>query len=410
MRPLRVLTFTTLFPSAARPRHGIFVETRTRKLNESAGAQVRVVAPVPWFPWRGALFGEYGSYARTPRHETRGGLEVTHPRYPMLPKVGFALQPASLARFAAPSLQALLRSGFDFDVVDAHYFYPDGIAATALARAFGRPCMITARGSDINLISGIPSARRKILRAAAQAGAIGAVSQALAEAMAGIGIARERITVLRNGVDLELFHELPRGRAREALGLPAGPLIACVGNLVPEKGFDLALQAVSRLPAARVLLVGEGPQARELAGLARALGMERRLLRLPIMDQRRLMLVYNAADVLLLTSVREGWPNVVLEAMACGTPVVASAVGGAPEIVCSPHAGTLVAERSAPAFAAALQRHLDTPVERAAVRECAAAFGWQQVTRRQLELLRSVAAARGAAHGPHLRTVESHGR
>ena len=103
MRALRILTFTTLFPSAARPRHGIFVQTRTRMLNESAGAQVRVVAPVPWFPWRGKLFGEYGRYARTPRLETRAGLQVTHPHYLMLPKVGFALQPASLARFAAPS-------------------------------------------------------------------------------------------------------------------------------------------------------------------------------------------------------------------------------------------------------------------------------------------------------------------
>ena len=133
-RPLRVLTLTTLYPSGVNPRHGVFVETRLRKLIEAAPVDLRVIAPVPWFPFSAARFGRYAQYASTPRVERRHDIDVIHPRYLTLPKVGMRLQPGSIARSIEGAIEALLEQGWDFDVIDAHYFYPDGVAAARVAR------------------------------------------------------------------------------------------------------------------------------------------------------------------------------------------------------------------------------------------------------------------------------------
>jgi hypothetical protein len=159
-RPLRVLLFSTLYPSAPRPSHGVFVETRLRELLRSGQVEARVVAPVPWFPSTHPRWGDYARMAATPRQETRHGIDVRHPRYPVIPKVGMDWAPALLARSARPALERVRAEGFDFDLIDAHYFYPDGVAAVALGRALGRPVTVTARGTDINLIPQYPEIGR----------------------------------------------------------------------------------------------------------------------------------------------------------------------------------------------------------------------------------------------------------
>ena len=150
---MQILTFTTLYPSAAQPQHGIFVETRLRKLVESAAVSARVVAPCPWFPLRSARFGRYAIFARIPREETRYALHIDHPRYLLLAKIGMSGAPLALAAAILPFLRRQIRNGQNFDLIDAHYFYPDGVAAVLLGRALGRPVVITARGSDLNIIA-----------------------------------------------------------------------------------------------------------------------------------------------------------------------------------------------------------------------------------------------------------------
>lgn len=149
---LRILTFTTLFPNAAQPVNGVFVENRLRHLVAGGGISARVVAPVPWFPFRAARFGAYGAFARVPAYERRHGLSVHHPRFPIIPKIGASLTPALMYAFVKPFISDLIRRDGDFDLIDAHYFYPDGVVAALLGRAFGKPVTITARGTDLNLL------------------------------------------------------------------------------------------------------------------------------------------------------------------------------------------------------------------------------------------------------------------
>ena len=130
---MKVLTFSTLYPNAARPAHGVFVETRLRQLLASGEIQSSVVAPVPWFPFTHPAFGAYAAQARAPRAETRNGIDVLHPRFPVLPKIGMTLAPFLLYRAVRPLVERVRRER-GFDLIDAHYFYPDGVAAAMLAR------------------------------------------------------------------------------------------------------------------------------------------------------------------------------------------------------------------------------------------------------------------------------------
>lgn len=397
--PVRTLLFSTLYPSAARPGHGVFVETRLRELLARGGVEARVVAPVPWFPSHHPRFGEYARHAATPAREQRSGIEVLHPRYPLPPKVGMTMAPLLLALGARGAVQRLRDEGFDFDLIDAHYFYPDGVAAALLARWFGRPFTITARGSDINLIATHALPRRWMQWAAAQAAACIGVSGALVEAMRRLGFPPQRLHLLRNGVDLQRFAPLPQAEARSRIGQPGSPLLLSVGNLIPLKGHELCIHALGLLrrthPGARLVILGAGPERAALLALAASLGLADAVTLAGTVPNAELAPWYSAADALLLASSREGWPNVLLEAMACGTPALATRVGGIPEVICSPAAGRLFRERSAEAIAATLADELATPRDRAAVRRHAEGFGWEATSRAQLQLFGAVGGERG---------------
>jgi len=391
-RPLRTLLLSTLFPSTARPNHGIFVETRLRELLKSGAVETRVVAPVPWFPFSGARFGEYGSFAATPRHENRNGIEVHHPRYFLPPKVGMNIAPAMIARAALPVIRRLVRAGFDFDLIDAHYYYPDGVAAAALARALGKPFIVTARGTDLNLIPEYSGPRRRILATAAQAAASIGVCRALMVRLAELGADPAKLHVLRNGVDLERFQPLPRAAARLRLGLPEdGRILLSVGHLIERKGHHVAIEALRSLPQdVMLVLAGAGEERARLEGLSRACGVESRVRFAGAVPQADLKWHYSAADALTLCSSREGWANVLLESMACGTPVIATDIWGTPEVVATPVAGRLMRERSAAALAESFTALFADYPAREATRRYAEGFSWQATTEGQLRLMRAV--------------------
>jgi glycosyltransferase involved in cell wall biosynthesis len=284
-----------------------------------------------------------------------------------------------------------------FDAIDAHYFYPDGVAAARVANELGLPLIISARGSDINLIGEIAFARQRMVSAANRAKALISVSGALAKRMIDIGMPRDRIQVLRNGVDTKLFAPYPRAAARRKLGLREnGYLVVGVGNCVAEKGFDLLIRAVADLPRVKLLIVGEGPLRDDLASLARSLLPERVEFR-SNMPQDELRYAYAAGDVLGLPSIREGWPNVILEAIACGTPVVASAVGGVPEILAKDAPGRLLGDRSREEWTNALHGVLENPIPPEKVRQYAFQFMWDEVVTRQCALYENVVWADSAS-------------
>jgi glycosyltransferase involved in cell wall biosynthesis len=388
---VRLLTYTTLYPNAVRPHNGVFVETRLRHLLASGEAQSRVIAPVPWFPLKHERFGQYGQLARVPRSEERFDISVRHPRYPLLPRVGMTSAPLSLATFSRGEVARLRHEGYDFELIDAHYFYPDGVAAALLARWFGRPFVITARGTDVNLIPRYRLPRRMIQWAAREAAAVITVCQALKDALIGLGVPGDKITVLRNGVDLERFAPVDRTQARAQLGL-ARPTLLSVGYLIERKGHHFAIEALKDLPEHELLIVGEGEERARLETLARALGVSDRVRFLGVIPQDQLRFCYGAADALVLASSREGWANVLLEAMACGTPVVATRLWGTPEVVTAPEAGVLMDERSSTALARAVRQLFADYPDRAATRRYAERFDWGTTTRGQLRLFREVLA------------------
>jgi teichuronic acid biosynthesis glycosyltransferase TuaC len=401
VRALKVLTFSTLFPSSVRPGHGIFVETRLRELLKSGEVESRVVAPVPWFPSAGPRWGDYAKFAATPVREQRNGIDVRHPRYLLLPKVGMTAAPLTLALGARAAVRQLIDEGFDFDLIDAHYFYPDGVAAALLGRWFGKPVVVTARGSDINLIGRHALPRRWMRWAARQAAASIGVSQALLERMAALGVVSPRQRMLRNGVDTDRFRvEAEPDSLRERLGASGGPLLLSVGNLVPLKGHDLVIEALVMLRErglqARLFIIGAGPLRGQLEAQRDALALGEHVRFLGALPQQELADWYAAADMLVLASEREGWPNVVLESMACGTPVVATGVGGIPEIIQGPQTGRIAGERTAAGLAEAVQSLWKAPPSREVVRRYASGFGWEATTKGQLALFADITG--GSSH------------
>lgn len=392
---VRILTFSTLYPSSVRPGHGIFVETRLRELLASGKVESRVVAPVPWFFSTHPRFGDFARMARTPLRETHNGIDVQHPRYLLPPKVGMHIAPVSLALGARPALKKLLGEGYDFDVIDAHYYYPDGVAAALLARHFNKPFTVTARGTDLNLLPRYFLPRHMMQWAASRASASIGVCSALVDVLRAWNIPRERLYVMRNGVDLKRFHPVAQDQARAELGLEGAPLMVSVGYLIERKGHHIAVDALAKLlpthPAARLVIIGDGEERDKLRTLCQRLGVAARVTFTGVLPNAELFRWYSAADIMVLASSREGWANVLLESMACGTPVVAARIWGTPEVVASDVAGRLVDQRDGDAFARTIARLLLDYPDRAGVRAYAEKFSWQNTTDAQLALFDQIA-------------------
>ncbi len=396
---LRLLTFTTLYPNSVNPRHGIFVETRLRQLLDSGDIQARVMAPVPWFPFAQGLFGAWGRYARIPKSDTRHGIEVEYPRYPLLPRVGMNLAPLAIALRTLPLLRRQIREGLDFDLIDAHYFYPDGVAATLLGHWLNKPVVVTARGSDVNVLPDFPLPRKMILWTTQQADACITVSQSLRDKLVTLGAPPEHMVVLRNGVDLTLFQPCDRNFLRHQLNL-TGRILLSVGNLVRLKGNHLTIEALEQLPDTHLVIIGEGPEKPSLRELADRLGLSQRVHFLGNIPQNELPLYYSGADALILASSREGWANVLLEAMACGTPVVATDVGGNREVVTRRAAGVLAPERTPAALRHAVLDLFHAPPLRQETRQYAEQFGWHDTSAGQKNLFCQVLSARARRAAP----------
>ncbi|MBV8092103.1 MAG: glycosyltransferase family 4 protein [Acetobacteraceae bacterium] len=387
--PIRLLTFTTLFPNSEAPNHGVFVENRLRHLVASGAVESTVLAPVPFFPKWAAAAGRWGIHARVPRAERRHGLAVYHPRYPVLPKFGMSVAPFLLYRAMLPRVRRLIADGLAFDAIDAHYFYPDGIAAVWLAKALNRPVVVTARGTDVNLIPNYAIPRRLLQRSIPHADGLVAVSEALKRALVELGAPPSKVKVLRNGVDTVLFRPTDRKLTRCALGLKRTTLISA-GHLIERKGHDRVISALAQLPGADLLIVGEGPERERLTALAHQLGVSDRVRFLGARPHPEMPKLYSAADVLVLASTREGWANVLLEAMACGTPVVASPAWGNPEVVRAPEAGVIAASNRPGDLAAAVRDVIANAPPRAATRAYAERFSWDETTAGQIALFQQV--------------------
>jgi teichuronic acid biosynthesis glycosyltransferase TuaC len=389
--PLRLLTFGTLYPNAVQPHHGVFVETRLRHLVATGEATSTVVAPVAWYPRGLPGLAAWTKLAPVAAVEQRHGMTVHHPRYVVIPRIGMSWAPPLLYAAALRAVRRLQAAGLVFDAIDAHYVYPDGVAAVRLGQTLGLPVVVTARGSDITQLPNHAGPQRMIRWALRHADALIAVSAALGAQMVTLGADPARITVLRNGVDLSQFHcPADRASARAALGVE-GPTLLSIGHLISRKGHDRVIEALALLPASvRLLVAGEGPLDTALRRLAKRRGVAGRVRFLGAVPHAELPAVYGAADAMVLASSREGWANVLLEAMACSTPVIASPIPGNDEVVTAPAAGIIATENTPAGLAAAISALLAAPPLRADTRRYAEAFSWTETSAGQVSVFRRI--------------------
>jgi glycosyltransferase involved in cell wall biosynthesis len=381
---LRVLTLSSLFPTAARPTFGLFVERQTLGLAALADVEVEIVSPVGLPPWPLSLHPHYAERSGLPEQEEWKGIIVHRPRFRAWPKLGGRGAADAVARALLPMLRDL-RARFAFNVIDAEFFWPDGPAAMTLARALDVPFSIKARGSDIYDWSARPGIGEQIVAAGRAADGLLAVSAPLRDHMIALGMPPDRIRVHHTGVDHDRFKPAERAPAKSALGV-AGPLLATVGWLVAGKGHRLTLAALERIPAATLLVIGDGPERGALEAQARTRGLADRVRFLGNRPHSDLPALLAAADALVLPSASEGLANAWVEALACGTPIIISDAGAAREVVDRPEAGRIV-KRDARSIAEAVKAVLADPPAPEEVRKSALRFSWERNSRELLEHL-----------------------
>lgn len=326
---MKLLTISNLFPNPVMPNRGLFVKERLFQTIQRHGIEADVVSPLPYFPSTHPRFGEYAAFARVPKQTMLDeGQAVKHPTYFMLPKLGSMFSPWSFARAVEGCARRELREA---DLIDGHFLFPDGVAAALLARRYNKPVVLTARGSDVNFMPDEYWAGKWLRRMFAMRPRLIAVSEALGKKLRELA-PQCQVDVVSNGVDLKRFK--PSGSKsdlKQRLGIE-GPLVISVGNLVALKGHDLAIRATARLPGVQLRVIGQGPEGARLNTLIDELSLSERAALTGAMDQAQLIDYYTAADVLVLASSHEGMPNVLLECLACGTPVVGTA-DGASEVI-----------------------------------------------------------------------------
>jgi len=341
---MQILTFSSLFPNAADKTFGVFIYQRMAHVNKRNGNTVHVVAPVPYFPsWLKSL--RWGALASIPKVEQIGELTVYHPRYLMLPRVSMAVH-GLLIFLGSYRLVRSLHKRIAFDCIDAHYVYPDCFAAVLMGKLLRLPVVASARGTDINLFPSFRLVRPMIRWTLKNTAGNIAVCRALGDEMTALGAAKERVVVIGNGVDLDRFQPVVQTEARQKLEIPDdAQVLVAVGALIPRKGFQFLIPAlakiVARFPKLKLYIVGKGDQG-ELQQLARTHSVQDHVNLVGSRANEELKYWYSAADLSCLVSSREGWPNVILESLACGTPVLATGLWGVPEILVSPALGIMV--------------------------------------------------------------------
>jgi glycosyltransferase involved in cell wall biosynthesis len=329
--------------------------------------------------------------ARIPLQEEVGGLDVRHPKYFLLPKVSMPFH-GRLMFLGCRQLALRLHRESRIDCIDAHFVYPDGFAACLLGRMLGVPVIVSARGTDLTLYPSFRTIRPLIRWMLKSAAGLIAVSESLKIAMLALGAPESKIRVIPNGIDETRFFPEDRFASRKKLGLPTqGEMIVSIGSLLPVKGHERLIAAMAvlkvRQPNLRAYIVGEGPLRAKLQRSIASAGLAEHVFLIGSRANEELRFWFSAADVSCLTSLREGWPNVVSESIACGTPVVATAVGGVPEIIYSSDLG-IVVESTVAGIAAGLDSALSRTWNREALAAHARKRTWHQVAEEVQEFCR----------------------
>jgi glycosyltransferase involved in cell wall biosynthesis len=401
---MKILSLSLVYPNPAEPGLGLFVRSRLQAMAESTA--VKVIAPIPVIDYsdpKGKLL-----QSRTfPLSRWDGPIEVFHPRW-VFPPNGTPLNVLCLAGRLLPLLRRIRRD-FAFDLIDAHFGYPEGATAALLAAAFGVPFTITLRGNE-TMFAGFRYRRAVMRWAFRRASRVIAVSEDLRQFAIGQGAPEERTLTIPNGIDPDLFFPRDRELSRAKYGMAAErKVMVSAGELIEAKGHHLVAEALKALLDegydAELLIVGSVGRGgsrfeKTLRRRVLELGVTKRVRFIGFVDRDGMAELLSAADVFCLASYTEGWPNVVNEALACGAPVVATHVGGVPSMVTSEHYGFVVPPRDVPALRDALRQALSRPWSRQAISNWGHSRSWQQVAREVIDVMQSAVSGNAQAAKP----------
>lgn len=396
MSESRLLVLSSLFPNAAQPAAGVFI--RERMFRVARERALVVLAPRAWFPGQ-SIIRLFRPHFRPPakRVETMSGIEIHRPRYLSVPGVLKGLDGLSMALCCWWTARRLVADR-QLNILDAHFAYPDGYAGALLARWLRLPMTLTLRGQEAR--QSASPLRAHLQAALAGADQVITVSDALRALALQLGESSDRLRVIGNGIDTEKFAPIDRQEARRRLGLPSNArVLITVGTLIERKGFHRVIEVMPRLlsghPELHYLVVGgagpEGDFSQRLKALVQEQGVGNRVHFLGALAPDRLNVPLSAADVFVLASAYEGWANVLLEAMACGLPVVATDVGGNAQVVRHEWLGRVVRLGDGVALTEAIHEVLSQEWDAGRIREYAVANAWDERIPQLIALLDQVA-------------------
>lgn len=387
---MKVLVITQIFPNRMHPEQATYNRHEMRQLSKLCS--LKVIAPIPWFPLVGRL-GNDPKYSQIPKHDTIDGMEIFHPKFPVIPKIGRSLT-GIFFFLSVLGLVIRIHRAFKFDVIFTTWAYPDSFASVLISKLFGKPVLTKVLGSDINQMTKNRVRRKMIIYALKQAGKVISVSNALKLKMLELGVPESKIMVILNGVDKNSFRSMDKIQIRRDLGLPIDQkIILFVGHLVQVKGLNFLLDAFHSIKNnghpdnTLLVLVGDGILRKGLDKQAKELGLEEFVRFAGAKSHDEIPFWINTCDLLCLPSLNEGCPNVVLEAQACGKPVVASKVGGIPEII-NDNTGILVTPGDSANLANALVTVLEKKWESQALSD--SRHDWKNVAQRTMKELEAL--------------------
>ena len=368
----RILLSTVIFPNRCKINRGVYVKKLA--LEMARRGELTVVVPIPYFP-PFMKDGKRDYFARIPLEDVIDGLPVSYPRFFIIPKLFRFLHGPSLF-FSVFRFYQRLVTAEKPEVLLGFWAFPDGFANVLMAKFFGLPVVIGCRGSDINKLARPRMQRMMIGWALRNCDQVLAVSKALKrDIVEELRVPAQRVTVIPNGIEEDRFYPRDRNETRAALQLDREQqIVICVARLEPVKGVGTLIRAFARLVGGnqRLVIIGDGAEMTHLRKLIEELGESERISLVGAKPHDEIPLWINAADLVVLSSISEGWPNVLMESFACGKPVVATRVGGVPEIVNSPSLGILAdpgdVDDLARAIEGGLVRSWDSDTIRARIR------------------------------------------
>ena len=348
---MKILIITNLFPNASEPNRAMFNKQQFLALREYC--DFKVIAPLPHFKC---------TRGQVPLRETIDGMDVHHPRYLVIPKILRSMHGVSYYYGIHNEVEDIAKT-FSFDLIFATWTYPDAYAASMIAKEMNKPLVIKVHGSDINLLNLYPSRRVMVQKTFKQAKKIIAVSQPLKRKLVELGVPEYKVTHLTNGIDTKKFHPMDKIQCRRELSLPLNKhIVLYVGNLELVKGVDILVDAVRGFPEDVLLIVvGDGNLKNILSQKIKDPSFNGRVRLVGSQAHDQIPLWLNAANCFCLPSRNEGCPNVILEALACGVPIVATNVGGIPDLIDSNADAALIEPENPKALAQGIIKILQRP-------------------------------------------------